>query len=247
MRLSRLFVNMPLSLGQQICLPKETTHYLINVLRLREGAPLTLFNGQGCEYAARLITCTTKTAQLQILDYCPIERESLLPLTLVQAISRPEHMDYTIQKAVELGVQNLVPVLSERSPPLDQNTLKKRTQHWQKIIISACEQCGRNHLPKLYEALPLTAWLSQPSPGTCMVLSLHGKNHLPEVLLQNLNHQPYPLTVLNGAEGGLSGAEIQQAIQVGYLDIQLGPRTLRTETAAIAVLAICQALAGDLR
>jgi 16S rRNA (uracil1498-N3)-methyltransferase len=247
MRLSRLFVNMPLSPGQQILLPKETAHYLLTVLRLRIGAPLTIFNGQGGEYAARLITGTSKTAQLQIVDYYPIERESFLQLTLVQAISRPEHIDYTIQKAVELGVQRLVPVLSKRSPPVDQSTLYKRTQHWRKIIISACEQSGRNHLPRLDEALPLTAWLKQPQLGICMVLSLDGKNNLQDVLPHSLNHQPSLVTVLSGAEGGLSEEEIQQAMQVGYLDIHLGPRILRTETAAVAVLAICQALAGDLK
>lgn len=245
MRLSRLFVNMPLSPGQQILLPKETAHYLLTVLRLRIGASLTLFNGQGGEYAASLIAGTSKTAQLQIGDYHLVEHESFLRLTLVQAISRPEHMDYTIQKAVELGVQRLVPVLTQRSPPLDQSTLHKRIQHWRKIIVSACEQCGRNHLPELDEASPLTAWLKQPQVGICMVLSLNGKNNLQDVLPHH--HHPSPVTVLTGAEGGLSEVEIQEAMQVGYLDIHLGPRILRTETAAVAVLAICQALAGDLK
>jgi 16S rRNA (uracil1498-N3)-methyltransferase len=247
MRLSRLFVNMPLSPGQQILLPKETAHYLLTVLRLRVGAPLTLFNGQGGEYAALLIACSSKTAQLQVVDYHPIERESCLRLTLVQAISRPEHMDYTIQKAVELGVQRLVPVLTQRSPPLDQSILDKRSLHWRKIIISACEQCGRNHLPELVEASPLVAWLKQPQRGICMVFLLNGKNNLQDALPHSLDHQSWPVTVLSGAEGGLSEAEIQQALQVGYLDIHLGPRILRTETAAVVILAICQALAGDLR
>jgi 16S rRNA (uracil1498-N3)-methyltransferase len=285
MRLSRLFVDSPLSVEQELVLPQESTHYLLNVLRLRVGAPVTVFNGQGGEYAARLIAAAKKIAQLQVIEYKAIERESALPLSLVQAISRPEHFNYTIQKAVELGVQRIVPVLTERSPPLDKNKISKREQHWRKIIISACEQCGRNRLPELYEVLPLNAWLAEPqqrnsirnlfqngendrdlttlsspssgqinnsfindSPFTIqhsqleLVLSPTGKNRLPEAVKPKS-----AVTVLTGAEGGLTETEIQQAIQAGYLDICFGPRILRTETAAVAVLAVCQAMWGDLR
>ncbi len=282
MRLSRLFVDSPLTVEQEIVLPQESTHYLLNVLRMRVGAPITVFNGQGGEYAARLIAAAKKAAQLQVIEYKAIERESALPLSLVQAISRPEHFNDTIQKAVELGVQRIVPVLTERSPPLDKSKISKREQQWRKIIISACEQCGRNRLPELYEVLPLSAWLAEPlqSNSTRNVLQTHnsqstthnsqstihnsqlihnseftihnsqlelvlsptGKNRLPEAV----KHKS-AVTVLTGAEGGLSEAEIQQAIQAGYLDICFGPRILRTETAAVAVLAVCQTLWGDLR
>ncbi len=294
MRLSRLFIDQPLAVGQEIILPKESAHYLLNVLRLRAGASVILFNGQGGEYVARLIAATKKAAQLQLIEYKAIERESALQLTLVQAISRPDHMDYTLQKAVELGVQCIVPVTTERSPPLDKTKISKREQHWRKIIISACEQCGRNRLPQLYNVQPLSAWLVEPLQGSCMVLSPTGKSSLYEAIkLQPLTDtiaksdsigclnqlqlltdtiaksdsigclnqlQPltdtiaksdsigYPnqVTILIGAEGGLSEAEIQQAMQAGYLDICLGQRILRTETAAVAVLAVCQALWGDL-
>ncbi|HEC84392.1 MAG TPA: 16S rRNA (uracil(1498)-N(3))-methyltransferase, partial [Thioploca sp.] len=190
MRLSRLFVDSPLTVEQEIVLPQESTHYLLNVLRLRVGAPITVFNGQGGEYAARLIAAAKKAAQLQVIEYKAIERESALPLGLVQAISRPEHFNDTIQKAVELGVQRIVPVLTERSPPLDKSKISKREQQWRKIIISACEQCGRNRLPELYEVLPLSAWLAEPqqSNSTRNVLQTHNSQsttHNPQSTIHN--------------------------------------------------------------
>jgi 16S rRNA (uracil1498-N3)-methyltransferase len=245
MRLSRLFVDKPLAVGQEIILPKESAHYLLNVLRLRVGREVNLFNGKGGEYVARLIAATKKKAKLQIDEYKNIERESPLPLILVQAISRPEHFNYTLQKSVELGVQRIVPVITERSPPLDQTKITKREQHWRKIIISACEQCGRNRLPQLEEVLPLHIWLAKKSQRG-IVLSPLGEHCLSDALKrENTLSARVSVTVLIGAEGGLSEAEIQQAIQAGYLDIRLGSRILRTETAAVTVLAICQALAGD--
>ncbi len=235
MPLSRLFIDRPLAVGQEVVLAKESAHYLLNVLRQRVGTQVTLFNGQSGEYVADLIAAAKKTAHLQVTEYKNIERESALQLTLVQAISRPEHLDYTIQKAVELGVQRIVPIITERS------LTRNREQRWRKIMISACEQCGRNRLPQLDNVLSLDAWLAEPSQSFCIVLSPTGK--------QSLNIQSgieKNLTVLIGAEGGLSEAEIEQTRQAGYLDIRLGPRILRTETAAVTVLAVAQALWGDL-
>jgi len=237
MPLSRLFIDSPLAVGQEIVLVKESAHYLLNVLRQRIGTQVTLFNGQGGEYVADLIAATKKNAHLQVIEYKNIERESALQLTLVQAISRPEHMDYTIQKAVELGVQRIVLVITERS------LTRIREQRWRKIIISACEQCGRNRLPQLDSVLSLNAWLAEQSRSFCIVLSPSGKQALN---IQSLSGVEKNLTVLIGAEGGLSEAEIEQTRQAGYLDIRLGPRILRTETAAVTVLAVCQALWGDL-
>jgi 16S rRNA (uracil1498-N3)-methyltransferase len=212
-----------------------------------------LFNGQGGEYVACLVAAAKKTAILRVDESHAIECESTLQLTLVQAISRPEHFNYTLQKAVELGVQRIVPVITERSPPLGKAQISKRQQHWRKIVISACEQCGRNRLPELYEVLPLSVWLSQPQDDYCLVLSPSGKSRWHEVFqaqtdvigLSNCLDEQKIVTVLIGAEGGLSEMEIEQAIQAGYLDIRLGPRILRTETAAVAMLAVCQAWWGD--
>ncbi len=243
MRCSRLYIDSPLFVGEELVLPKESAHYLLNVLRLRLGAVVILFNGQGGEYLANLVAITKKSARLQVQDYNPVDRESNRQISLVQAISRPEHMDYTIQKAVELGVQGIVPIITERSAPLGKAKIHKREQHWRKIIISACEQSGRNRLPRLFQVQSLTAWLAEARQGICLVLSPTGKNTLPKVIT-NLNENQ-ALTVLIGAEGGLSDSEIEQAKQAGYLDIRLGPRILRTETAAVTVLAICQGMVGD--
>lgn len=246
MRLSRLFVDLPLVSGQLVNLPKETSHYIMNVLRLRPGVSVIVFNGQGGEYTARLVECSSKMAQLQIGEYHSTKRESSLSLQLVPAIARPEHMDYTIQKAVELGVQQIIPVITERSPPLDVKLLTKREQHWRKIIISAAEQCGRNGLPTLHHIIPISVWLGQPVSGLAMVLSPQSPQRLVATLQPAVaGYQPCPLTVLVGAEGGLTEAEVTQASQAGYLKVSLGPRILRTETAAVAALAVCQALLGD--
>lgn len=246
MRLSRLFIDMPLAVGQEVVLPKESAHYhyLLNVLRRSKGTQVSLFNGQGGEYVASLIGAAKKNARLQVTEYRDIERESALQLTLVQAISRSDRMDYSVQKAVELGVQRIVPVISERSVPLDNKKISKREQHWRKIIISACEQCGRNRLPLLYNVRLLDAWLAEQTESLCMVLSPTGKNGLEDILPRSQGGGD--LIILSGAEGGLSEAEIEQAMLAGYLDICLGSRILRTETAAVTMLAVCQALWGDL-
>jgi 16S rRNA (uracil1498-N3)-methyltransferase len=241
--MSRLYVDSSLAIGQELILPKESAHYLLNVLRLRLGALVTLFNGQGGEYLANLVAIAKKDAKLQVQEYKPVDRESKLQLCLVQAISRPEHMDHTIQKAVELGVQQIVPVITERSAPLALARISKREQHWRKIIISACEQSGRNRLPILYNVQTLSSWLAKAQQGMCLVLSPNGKNTLPNALTT----QPQNVTVFIGAEGGLSETEIEQAKQAGYLDVSLGPRILRTETAAVTVLAICQGMVGDFK
>ncbi len=242
MRRSRLFVEISLSVGQEIVLAKDLSHYLLNVLRKRINSSITLFNGQGGEYVANLVSITKKLAKLQIYEYKNIDCESPLKLTLVQSISRSEHMDYTIQKAVELGVQNIVPVITERSPPL--HKIDKRKRHWDKIIISACEQSGRNHLPQLHDVVALTTWLDESQIGDYLVLSPTGIRSLCVSLSRHdIQH---PITVLVGPEGGLSDLEIELAIEAGYLDINLGKRILRTETAASAILSICQIWHGDL-
>lgn len=234
----RLFIDKPLAVEQDLLLNKESAHYILNVLRQSKGATVTLFNGQGGEYIARLTAVAKKTARLQIYEYKAIERESALQLTLVQAISRPQHMDHTIQKSVELGVQRIVPIITERSAPGAKSS--KREQHWRKIIISACEQSGRNRLPHLENVQSLQAWLAKPTVSSCLVLSPKGKNGLSQAVTRGNR-----VTVLNGPEGGLTEEEIGQAMQADYLDICLGQRILRTETAAVAVLAGCQALVGD--
>lgn len=240
MRLTRLFIDVPLMVGQELQLPDETAHYVTHVLRLKRGAPLTLFNGQGGEYGAFLVGSQKNRLSVHLHDYQPIERESPLQLTLVQAISRPEHMDYTIQKAVELGVQCIVPVQTQRSRPLDKLKSSKREERWRKIIGSACEQCGRNRLPTLHQVIPLSEWFMETVSGQRFVLSPFETTAGFKAIQGDSQ-----MTVLVGAEGGLTEMELDQAKHVGYLAVRLGPRILRTETAALAIMALCQAVAGD--
>ncbi|MDY6992407.1 MAG: 16S rRNA (uracil(1498)-N(3))-methyltransferase [Pseudomonadota bacterium] len=242
MRIARVFVDRPLTAGETVTVDKATYHYLFNVLRLRSGASLRVFNGQGGEYSAQLLNLSKKTAQLQIEAFQATERESALTLTLIQAVCRPEHMDYALQKAVELGVQQIIPLRTERSPPLDQNRLAKRHQHWQQVIIQACEQCGRNRLPQLHALLSFAAGLAQTQQHQLkFMLAPQGQQRLSDFSAQRVPS----IAVLIGAEGGLTEEEMQLAQQLGYNDIHLGPRVLRTETASVAMLAICQALWGD--
>jgi 16S rRNA (uracil1498-N3)-methyltransferase len=242
MRVTRLFVNEPLTVGQALQLSEEATHHLVNVLRLNQGAKITLFNGMGGEYESYLINYQKKRGWVQIQNYHPIERESPLPLTLVQAVSRPDHMDYTIQKAVELGVKRIVPILTERSVPIAKNKIGKREERWRKIIEQACAQCGRNQLPILHKVSPLSEWLATMIQGQRLILTPIGTQQWYDSL-----EQTCPITMLVGAEGGLTEQEIQQAERAGYLSVRLGPRILRTETAAIAMLVLCQAFGGDWR
>lgn len=242
MRLSRFFLASPLATNTVFDLPKEVLHYMLTVLRLREGDRLRVFNGQGGEYDACLIDVGKKSARLRVSEWHTIERESPLSLTLVQAISRTDHMDYALQKAVELGVTCIVPIMTERSVRLDPITATKRTQHWQKILISACEQSGRNRLPLLRPVTSLTQYLTEPADGLAYVLSPTANQALP----LHMATPPTAIRVLIGAEGGLSDTEIADAEQVGYKTVSLGTRILRTETATISILTIFQMLYGDL-
>ncbi len=244
MRHPRLFINQSLQAHSILPLDKEAGHYLTTVLRLRPSAMLTVFNGKGGEFLAQL-NGNAKQMSLQLLDFDATECESALNLTLVQAISRPEHMDLTLQKATELGVTRIVPVITERSAPLDKDRFEKRMQHWQKILQSACEQSGRNRLPELFPIQPLWQWLDTDN----LVQSL---KLIPDPLANEalqmtaIQLAPAAVSLLIGAEGGFAVAEIQHAMQKGYQAVHLGKRILRTETAAISLLALCQGLWGDL-
>lgn len=243
MRVSRVYVDVPLSIGTELILPKDCAHYLTNVLRLRAGAAVVLFNGNGCEYHGKVNQVDKKAVTVLLEKQHSPVTESPLSLMLVQAIARPEHMDYSLQKAVELGVSQIVPVLTERSPPFDWQRSEKRQQHWAKIISSAAEQCARNQLPALAPAQPLEDWLTHTQPECALVLTPTAERTIAQLSLA----EPRSVAVLIGAEGGLTEAEIFSAMRAGYQPIRLGPRILRTETAASTMLSLCQLLWGDLR
>lgn len=239
----RFFCNLPLEPGLELDLPEDVVRHAVRVLRLPPGASITLFNGQGGEYEAT-ITHIDKTQVLaSIGPHDPVERESPLHLTLVQALQAGEKMDYTIQKSVELGVSLIQPVASKRSVvKLSGDRQSKREAHWQSVAISACEQCGRNQVPQVSPIRPLEQWLGQSGNHAGVKLMLAPGAALS---LDQLPPTTDRITLLVGAEGGLEPGEIQAAQSSGFIPIRLGPRILRTETAGLAVLAAIQMLWGD--
>ncbi len=246
----RFFIPATLAVASLV-LPEAAAHHAARVLRLRGGDAVTLFNGQGGEYAARITVIGKHEVTVAIERHDPVERESPLQLTLVQAVSSGERMDLTIQKAVELGVSRIVPVESERCVVrLKGERAAKRVAHWQQVAISACEQCGRNRIPEVSMISPLDVWLAvdevdrvgnRRSSDALRWVLLPGA----DTTLRDLPRPQTPIELLVGPEGGLTEAEADATRRAGYQPVRLGPRVLRTETAAPALLAALQALWGD--
>jgi 16S rRNA (uracil1498-N3)-methyltransferase len=212
------------------------------VLRLGPGAELILFDGHGGDYLATLAMIAKREVVAEVGEHRQRECESPLGVTLAQGVSKGERMDFTIQKAVELGVQQIVPLSTERSVVnLKGERLERKMVHWQGVIISACEQCGRNTLPRLMPMQTLSAWLSHRVNGTGLLLDHRAEETVPSL------KRPNEVTMLIGPEGGLSERERESAYAAGYLGLRLGPRILRTETAALTALAALQSYWGDLR
>lgn len=241
--MTRIFQQTNLQANTEIQLSETASHHLARVLRMQAGEAITVFNGQGGEFAATIARVEKRYVIVNINEFIAREVESPLELCLAQGISRGEKMDYTIQKAVELGVKKIVPLFTERcNVKLDAERSEKRHQHWQAVIISACEQSGRNRIPELLPPQTLQEWLAQPKVGYAFVLAPTAQQKLPEIS----KDQAKPMTVLIGPEGGLSNKEIADAEKQSYLPLNLGPRILRTETAAVAALTALQCKYGDL-
>jgi 16S rRNA (uracil1498-N3)-methyltransferase len=241
MRVSRFYLPQALSLGATLRLDEDNAHYLRAVLRLKKGAGLTVFNGEGGEYAAVVTDIHKDAVSVELQAFAEREAESSLPTHLGLGIARGERMDLGVQKAVELGVSALTPLLTERCVvQLDAARLQQRLRHWQKIIQSACEQCGRNRPPRLHEPLRLEDWTLQQT-GLRLFLHPHGGKRLSE-----LAPPVEGVTLLAGPEGGFAERERTLALEAGFIPLRLGPRILRTETAALAALAAIQAIWGDL-
>jgi 16S rRNA (uracil1498-N3)-methyltransferase len=242
MRIPRIFSDQPLSPGAVIDLAEGPTRHLAQVLRLHTGDRLCLFDGLGNEAEGQLDRLDRKSARVIVATCAALSRESPLRITLAQGISRGERMDYTIQKAVELGVHAIAPITTERSTVrLDPERADKRLAHWRGVIIAACEQCGRNQLPALHPITPLHAWLARPDGDLRLLLRAGTANALAAL------PAAAAITLLIGPEGGLSEHETAAAVACGYRAVSLGPRILRTETAALTALAALQALYGDFR
>lgn len=242
MPISRFYCPHRLGPGQTLDLPTDAAHHAAKVLRMEAGHELTLFNGEGGEYTATITHISKNGVTVKTSGFHEREIESPLVITLAQAISSGDKMDYTLQKAVELGVNHIQPLASERCVvKLAGERAEKRVRHWQQVVISACEQCGRNRVPEVAPVQPLLHWLANLSPETQHLMLAPGAQHS----LGELPAPTTPVTLLIGPEGGLSPNEIRAAESRGFIPVRLGPRVLRTETAALTALAAMQTLWGD--
>ena len=242
MRITRIFQPMPLVSGGSVNLDERASHHLAHVLRIKPGAPLVLFNGDGGEYHAQVHAVGKHGVAVSIGERSQPIRESKLETVLAQGVSRGERMDYTLQKAVELGVSRIVPLLTAHtSVNVTGERRERRAQHWQSIVTSACDQCGRNVVPEVDIIREFGAWVTEASSALKLVLHQDGEKGLSEL--------PPPagaVSLLVGPEGGLSDAEVARAQACGFTVLRMGPRILRTETAGLAALAALQAKWGDL-
>jgi len=242
MRLTRVYVDAPLASGMRVTLQGSAAGHLTRVLRLRVGEALTVFNGAGGEYAASIEHAHAGRVAVAIGELRAIERESPLTLTLAQGVSRGERMDLVVQKATELGASGLAPVLAERSVVrLTAQQAERRLNHWRAIAIAACEQSGRNRLPAIASPVPLKDFLRTSDGSMRLLLSPAAT-----ATLADLPRLVSAITVLIGPEGGLAETEQEAAVAAGFKPVRLGPRVLRTETAAIAALTLLQREFGDL-
>jgi 16S rRNA (uracil1498-N3)-methyltransferase len=220
----------------------EQAHHVAHVLRLTAGDPLTVFDGRGQEYPAVIERIAKSAVTLRVSEPSVVDRESPLAVTLAQGISSGERMDYTVQKSVELGVHAIQPLSVERSVVrLSPERAAKRVAHWQAVAIAACEQCGRNRVPVVMPARSLTSWLADVAADA---LRLTLSPDAPATL-HELERPAGQIVLLVGPEGGLSPREIEDAKASAFRPLRLGPRVLRTETAALAALAAMQAVWGD--
>jgi 16S rRNA (uracil1498-N3)-methyltransferase len=223
--------------------PADAAHHLLHVLRLGEGDVCIVFDGRGLEYPATIERVGRSAVTLRVGEPHEVDRESALQITLAQGISSGERMDYTVQKAVELGVTAIQPLSTERSVvKLSGERAAKRVAHWQGIVVAACEQSGRNRVPTVLPVSSVTGWLAQvPAGALRLTLSPDAASSLHE-----MERPGGSIVLFIGPEGGLSPREQDDARAAGFQGLRLGPRVLRTETAALAALAAMQALWGDL-
>lgn len=241
MRTIRIYTPEPLAVNQDTVLPASAGNHLLRVLRQKAGAAVTLFNGDNNEYAAVVVDPDPRRARLRVEACMPADRESPLQLHLLAGISKGERMDYTVQKAVELGVSSIQPVFCDATVVrLDADKRERRRLHWQEVAIAACEQCGRNRVPPVRTPAALRDALAPARDGLCVVLRGGAPGRLGEV-----RPRADTVNLLIGPEGGLNEREIAAAESAGFIPLRLGPRILRTETAGLAALAAMQALWGD--
>ncbi|KUI96648.1 16S rRNA (uracil(1498)-N(3))-methyltransferase [Vibrio sp. MEBiC08052] len=242
MRMPRIYHPEKISPARPVTLSEDAAGHVGRVLRMQTGQEILLFDGDGSEYPAVLTEVSKKTVTAQVREAVIRNNESPLHLHLGQVISRGDKMEFTIQKSVELGVNTITPLLSERcGVKLDQKRFEKKLQQWQKVVIAACEQCGRNTIPEIRPIMSLAEWCSEATEA--LKLNLHPRASY------SINTLPTPdkgIRLLIGPEGGLSAEEIQMTKHHQFEEILLGPRVLRTETAALTAITALQVRFGDL-
>jgi 16S rRNA (uracil1498-N3)-methyltransferase len=238
----RFHLDLPLRAGSTCTLTEDAAHHAVHVLRVREGDEVTLFNGRGGEYRARVASIDRLKVGIDLLAHDPVERESPLQVTLVQGVSSGERMEFTIRKAVELGVAEIRPVLAAASVARPKGErAASRQAHWQKIAISACEQCGRNQVPAVH---PLIEARDYRAEGDAARILLSPASQV--TFSKSIGKSSLSFVIAAGPEAGFSPDEERVFAGQGFLPVRLGPRVLRTETAAIVASALCQHLWGDL-
>jgi 16S rRNA (uracil1498-N3)-methyltransferase len=236
----RFYLDAPLRAGSSVLLAEDSAHHAVHVLRVRSGDEVTLFNGRGGEFAARIASIERLKVLCDVLEHRAVERESPLRLVLVQGVSSGERMDFTVRKSVELGVAEIHPVLAHASVARPKGErAAARHQHWQNVAISACEQCGRNRIPLVHPLVDAARFAGASgtkillSPTAELAFSLACKSGGDE------------FSIAAGPEAGFSAEEERAFLDAGFVPARIGPRILRTETAGLAALAALSALRGD--
>ncbi len=241
MRIPRIFCKQALASGIDIELDESGARHVGKVLRMQAGRPLLLFNGEGGEYDATIVDVGKKNVCVTIGEYHPDDRQSPLSIHLGIGISRGERFEHVLQKATELGVTQITPLFTERTEvKLAGPRLEKKQLQWQQIIVSSCEQCQRNRLPRLTDPLRYDAWIADVEAEQRFVLHHRSTKALADT------QKPASIALVIGPEGGLSQTEIDRALQQQFQPLTLGPRVFRTETAPLAAISIMQYLWGDL-
>ena len=235
----RFFLDAPLRAGTNVILPEDSAHHAVHVLRVHAGEEITLFNGRGGEFAARIASIQRLRVLVDVLAHRAVERESPLRVVLVQGVSAGERMDFTVRKSVELGVAEIQPVLAASSVARPKGErAAARQAHWQKIAIAACEQCGRNQIPQVHATLAAADYSG--ATGTKLLLSPASQLRFSQAVKDGS-----AFTIAAGPEAGFNAAEEGAFLNAGFVPVRLGARILRTETAAIAALAALSAVRGD--
>lgn len=245
MRIPRIFSDQDLVCGQSVSLNAFASGHICRVLRMKPGRELVVFNGRGGEFSAVLIEADSKKAVVELRDFDPVNRESNLKTHLGLALSRGDRFDRALQKSVELGVTEITPLVCERSDRIaDPKRMKRKMDHWQKLMISASEQCGRTGLAKISEPKDCRAWCTEDSAGAGYFFAPSTQSLKDS--LKELKVSPEKVRLAIGPEGGFALEEEEQFLEQGFTAVSIGPRILRTETAPVAAISLFQYMFGDI-